>query len=83
LGLDVHDTPLASQSQPLLPGMALTVEPGLYFPPDDPQLPAWCRGIGVRIEDDIVIGSDGAAHVLTTRAPKAVAEVEEAVRRGL
>ncbi|EOD38478.1 hypothetical protein EMIHUDRAFT_224570 [Emiliania huxleyi CCMP1516] len=94
LGLDVHDTPLASQSQPLLPGMAphplerfgglaLTVEPGLYFPPDDPQLPAWCRGIGVRIEDDIVIGSDGAARVLTTRAPKAVAEVEEAVRRGL
>ena len=59
------------------------MEPGLYFPPDDPQLPAWCRGIGVRIEDDILIGNDGAARVLTTRAPKAVAEVEEAVRRGL
>ena len=59
------------------------MEPGLYFPPDDPHLPACCGARGVRIEDDIVIGSDGAARVLTTRAPKAVAEVEEAVRRGL
>ena len=58
LGLDVHDAgryfvdQQAKQSKPYAPGMVLTVEPGLYIPPDDKSAPAKFRGIGVRIEDD-------------------------------
>ena len=81
LGLDVHDTPAVSVGTPLEPGNVVTVEPGLYFPVDDEQLPAWARGIGVRIEDDVLIGDDGAPEVLTA-APKAVGAVEAAVLGG-
>ena len=51
--------------------MAITIEPGLYFPADDPELPEWCKGIGIRIEDDLLIGARGeAAEVLTSTVPK-------------
>jgi Xaa-Pro aminopeptidase len=70
-------------SQPLVPRMVLTVEPGLYFPTDDESIPAWCRGIGVRIEDDVLVDEQGCADVLTSGAPKSVAAVEDAVRAGL
>jgi len=64
LGLDVHDCAEARQEtyqQGILErGMALTVEPGLYFHPNDETLPPELRGIGVRIEDDLVVTSDGA-----------------------
>jgi len=63
--------------------MVLTVEPGLYFPTDDDSIPAWCRGIGVRIEDDVLVDEQGCAVVLTSGAPKSVAAVEDAVRAGL
>ncbi|MGW4696207.1 aminopeptidase P family protein [Kitasatospora cineracea] len=64
LGLDVHDCAKARAETyldgVLEEGMVLTVEPGLYLQPDDLTLPAELRGIGIRIEDDLVITSDGA-----------------------
>lgn len=63
LGLDVHDCAHARDETyrhgRLQPGYVLTVEPGLYFQPDDLTVPADLRGIGVRIEDDVVITTDG------------------------
>jgi Xaa-Pro aminopeptidase len=63
LGLDVHDCAHARDELyrhgPLEPGYVLTVEPGLYFQPDDLTVPADLRGIGVRIEDDVLITADG------------------------
>ncbi|MEU2873233.1 aminopeptidase P family protein [Streptomyces olivoreticuli] len=64
LGLDVHDCAQARADVyldgVLEEGQVLTVEPGLYLQPDDETLPAELRGIGVRIEDDLVITADGA-----------------------
>ncbi|MER7500274.1 aminopeptidase P family protein [Nonomuraea pusilla] len=65
LGLDVHDC-ARSRAEVYLDGVleeghVLTVEPGLYFQPDDLTLPEELRGIGIRIEDDLVVTSDGAA----------------------
>jgi Xaa-Pro aminopeptidase len=63
LGLDVHDCAEARTSEyrfgKLREGMVLTVEPGLYFQPDDATVPESLRGIGVRIEDDIAVTSAG------------------------
>ncbi|WP_397333867.1 M24 family metallopeptidase [Ornithinimicrobium sp. INDO-MA30-4] len=63
LGLDVHDCAPALRADyldgELKPGMVLTVEPGLYFKSDDELVPEQLRGIGVRIEDDLVITDDG------------------------
>jgi Xaa-Pro aminopeptidase len=63
LGIDVHDCATARAQEyrygTLRAGMVLTVEPGLYFQPDDATVPEAFRGIGVRIEDDIVVTSDG------------------------
>jgi Xaa-Pro aminopeptidase len=63
LGIDVHDCATARAQEyrygKLRTGMVLTVEPGLYFQPDDATVPQAFRGIGVRIEDDIVVTSDG------------------------
>lgn len=67
LGLDVHDVGLYrenGQSVALQPGMVLTVEPGLYLPADDEDLPEAFRGIGVRIEDTVAVTEDGV-EVLT------------------
>lgn len=64
LGLDVHDCAHSSyenyQGAPMVPGMVLTVEPGLYFHEHDLTLPPELRGIGVRLEDDIVVTSNGS-----------------------
>lgn len=82
LGLDVHDCGLYSNpdksSRKLEPGMVLTVEPGLYFPADDTVLESAYRGIGIRIEDDILVTAKGP-EVLTTGIPKTVAEIEATV----
>ncbi|MDR0247531.1 MAG: aminopeptidase P N-terminal domain-containing protein [Burkholderiales bacterium] len=80
LGLDVHDAGHYRRGEhgeaPTLlePNMALTVEPGCYIRADE-DIPAAFRNIGVRIEDDVLITRDGI-DILTTAAPKSVAEVE-------
>ena len=79
LGMDVHDVGLYrihDQSRVLEPGMCFTVEPGLYFQPGDQGYPDEYRGIGIRIEDDIVVTQDGC-EVLTKDAPKERAEIEK------
>ena len=69
LGLDVHDVPSLPRTTPLEVGAVVTVEPGLYFPPDDASVPASLRGLGIRIEDNVAVGAHGA-DVLTPEAPK-------------
>ena len=72
LGMDVHDCALASRQEymgaELTPGMILTVEPGLYFKADDLLVPVELRGIGVRIEDDILVTSSGAENLSAAMA---------------
>ncbi|WP_226345118.1 aminopeptidase P family protein [Agilicoccus flavus] len=79
LGLDVHDCQLALREDyvegTLAPGMILTVEPGLYFKADDLRVPPELRGIGVRIEDDILVTADGCEN-LTRALPRSSADVE-------
>ncbi|MEC4015821.1 aminopeptidase P family protein [Streptomyces sp. H27-D2] len=79
LGLDVHDCATARTETyvggVLEPGMVLTVEPGLYFQPDDLTVPAEYRGIGVRIEDDILVTEDGNRN-MSAALPRASGEVE-------
>ncbi len=80
LGLDVHDCGAYYQqmeSRALEPGMVLTVEPGLYFAPDDTSVPEEFRGIGIRIEDDVVV-TGGHPEVLTAATPKSVEAIEDA-----
>ncbi len=80
LGIDVHDCAHARSETykygKLQEGMALTVEPGLYFQPDDATVPAALRGIGVRIEDDIVV-TGGAPENLSAILPRSAEAVEE------
>lgn len=80
LGLDVHDCAQArremSMDAPLRPGMVFTIEPGLYFRADDLLVPAELRGIGVRIEDDVVVRPNGRVEYLTAAIPRTVEEVE-------
>ncbi|KAM9780128.1 xaa-Pro aminopeptidase 3 [Neosynchiropus ocellatus] len=78
LGMDVHDTPDLSRSQPLQPGMSITIEPGLYITEDNGQAPERLRGLGVRIEDNVLIQDSGAPLILSRDVPKTVAEVEQA-----
>lgn len=78
LGLDVHDCARARGQAyfgPLRPGNVLTVEPGLYFQPDDLTVPPELRGIGVRIEDDVLVTETGCRN-LSAGLPRTVAEVE-------
>jgi len=81
LGLDVHDvglyTDASGNSRPLAEGMILTVEPGLYIAADDTTAPERFRGIGLRIEDDILVTADGHEN-LTAEIPKTIAEIEAA-----
>jgi Xaa-Pro aminopeptidase len=87
LGLDVHDCGRASDAAyreaALAEGMVLTVEPGLYFQEDDLLVPEELRGIGIRIEDDILVTSDGFRN-LSASLPRTSADVEEwmAAQRG-
>jgi len=79
LGLDVHDVGRYyedGQPRKLEPGMVMTVEPGLYIAPTTKDIPEQYRGIGVRIEDDVVVTNNGP-RVLTSKVPKEAAEIEK------
>ena len=78
LGLDVHDVgeyKVGGEWRVLEPGMTLTVEPGIYIAPDNLSVAKKWRGIGVRIEDDVVVTKKGC-EVLTGGVPKLVADIE-------
>ena len=84
LGMDVHDVGdyrIDDQSRVLEPGMVMTVEPGLYIAPDDEKAPKRLRGIGIRIEDDVLVTKSGR-EVLTSAAPKSIDEIESLVGSG-
>ncbi|KAH4964742.1 hypothetical protein HBI78_111860 [Parastagonospora nodorum] len=74
LGLDVHDSPGLSRSRLLEKGMVVTVEPGIYVP-DDEKWPKWARGIGMRIEDSVMVDEE-SPYVLTTEAVKEIVDIE-------
>jgi Xaa-Pro aminopeptidase len=84
LGLDVHDCAQARQEAyklgKLRPGMVLTVEPGLYFQSDDLTVPRRYRGIGVRIEDDVVVTARGH-RVLSADIPSEAGAVERWIKQ--
>ncbi|HEU0276826.1 MAG TPA: aminopeptidase P N-terminal domain-containing protein [Rhodanobacteraceae bacterium] len=83
LGLDVHDVGdyrVDDEPRILEAGMVVTVEPGIYVPPDDTSVAAKWRGIGIRIEDDIVVGRHGP-EPLTAGLVKDVAGIEAACGR--
>ena len=83
LGMDVHDVGayhVGGASRPLEPGMVLTMEPGLYVPPGDAAAPEGLRGLGIRIEDDLLVTADGNEN-LTEAIPKEPREVEAACTR--
>lgn len=83
LGMDVHDVgryQLDGQARPLEAGVVITVEPGLYIAPDAEGIPDKYRGIGIRIEDDVVVTAD-APRILTDKAPKQVEDIEQLMAR--
>ncbi|WP_370741064.1 aminopeptidase P family protein [Cellulomonas telluris] len=88
LGLDVHDCAQARGELyldgVLEPGMVFTIEPGLYFKSDDLLVPEELRGIGVRIEDDVLVTADGNENLSAAlpRDPAAVEEWMAALREG-
>jgi Xaa-Pro aminopeptidase len=79
LGIDVHDCANARNENyrdgELAEGYVLTVEPGLYFQPEDDLVPAELRGVGVRIEDDVLVTADGCRN-LSAGLPRSSADVE-------
>ena len=80
LGLDVHDCAKARSDQyldgVLQEGQVLTIEPGLYIQPDDQLFPAEYRGIGVRIEDDLLVTATGSEN-LSAKLPRTVSDIEK------
>ncbi|MYS84812.1 aminopeptidase P family protein [Embleya scabrispora] len=80
LGMDLHDCAKARAEAyldgVLEPGHVLTVEPGLYLQPDDETLPVELRGIGIRVEDDLVITEDGA-RLMSAALPRTPDAIEE------
>ena len=85
LGMDVHDVGhyrSADHSwRPLEAGMVLTVEPGLYFSPDNQTVPERWRGVGIRIEDDVLVTANGP-DILSSEVPKRVPDIEAMMAAG-
>lgn len=78
LGMDVHDVGeyrVDGEWRELAPGMVLTIEPGLYIAPDDESVDPQWRGIGIRIEDDVVVTGSGC-EVLTKGVVKEISDIE-------
>lgn len=83
LGLDVHDVGgyyAGGAPRPLAAGFVLTVEPGLYVAANDEKVPAEYRGLGLRIEDDVLVTATGR-EVLTEAIPRTIAELDHARRQ--
>ena len=83
LGMDVHDVgdyKLGDEWRVLEPGMVLTVEPGIYVAPDNHTVAKKWRGIGIRIEDDVVVTRKGH-QVLSAEAPKLPDDIEKLMRQ--
>jgi Xaa-Pro aminopeptidase len=81
--MDVHDVgdyKIDKQWRLLEPGMVLTVEPGLYIQPDAIEVEQKWRGIGIRIEDDVLVTKSGH-EVLTAAAPKEIKDIEALMRK--
>ena len=79
LGMDVHDVgdyKINQEWRLLEKGMVLTIEPGLYIPADCKTVDEQWRGIGIRIEDDVLVTADGH-EILTAGVPKSIAEIEQ------
>lgn len=85
LGLDVHDVgdyhinDNKEQSRKFVPGMVLTIEPGLYMPLNDLDIDKQWRGIGIRIEDNIVVTKQGCEN-LTANCPETIADIEQLMK---
>jgi Xaa-Pro aminopeptidase len=83
LGMDVHDVgryQVDGVARKLEPGMVITVEPGVYIAKDSKEVPEKYLGIGVRIEDDVLITDEGR-RVLTNKVPKQIEEIEELMEK--
>lgn len=81
LGMDVHDLgayTVRGDSRPLAPGMVFTVEPGLYVPLNDETAPAEFRGMGVRIEDNVLVTETGHFN-MTAKCPKEIDDLESII----
>ena len=78
IGMNVHD--VGDYRTPLAAGMVLTVEPGLYFQPDDLTVPVGYRGIGIRIEDDVLVTEKGMKN-LSAGIPRDPDAVEAWVKK--
>ena len=81
LGMDVHDAGLSllgGEPRQFVPGMVFTVEPGIYIPASDKSAPAALRGIGIRIEDNVIVTETGG-EVISANAPKDIEELEELI----
>ncbi|GJE84829.1 peptidase M24 [Phanerochaete sordida] len=78
VGIDLHESAHLDRNAPLKAGMVVTIEPGIYVPPS-PIFPKEFHNIGIRIEDEILVGKDHPT-VLSVAAPKEIADVEGACR---
>jgi Xaa-Pro aminopeptidase len=79
IGMDVHDVgnyKVDGQWRELAPGMTMTIEPGIYVAIDNTEVEARWRGIGIRIEDDVLVTATGC-EVMTSAVPKTIAEIEK------
>ncbi len=75
LGMDVHDTPLTPKTLPLVKGNVITIEPGVYIPHHFDEVAPEFRGVGVRVEDDVLVSESGV-EVLTNSCPVHVEDIE-------
>jgi Xaa-Pro aminopeptidase len=81
--MDVHDVGdyyVDGTPRPLAPGMVLTIEPGIYVAEDDETAPKEMRGVGIRIEDDVLVTAEGRDN-LTAAVPKDVSDLEAVCTR--
>lgn len=81
VGIDLHESAHLDRNAQLKAGMVITIEPGIYVPPS-PLFPKDFHNLGIRIEDEILVGKDHPT-VLSVAAPKEIADVEGACRGDL